>query len=74
MSLEQKENLLDYVEKFSMTLLHQVLFCPVFTNDEEMDLTIQRRCVSVFREAISWVEFSMILFFPQNTPVKLDQR
>ncbi|XP_065208795.1 rab5 GDP/GTP exchange factor [Planococcus citri] len=43
LTLEQRENLMNYVEKFSMTLLHQVLFCPIFTNDEEMDLIIQKR-------------------------------
>lgn len=43
---EQKERILDYVEKFCMTLLHQVLFCPLFTSDEEMDLAIQRRYLS----------------------------
>lgn len=42
---EQKEKLLDYVEKFSMTALHHLLFCPLFTKDEEMDLIIQKRLI-----------------------------
>lgn len=40
---DHKEKLLEYVEKLCMTLLHQVLFCPIFTKDEEMDLVIQKR-------------------------------
>lgn len=49
---EQKERILEYVEKLCMTLLHQVLFCPLFTNDEEMDLAIQKRYLRKF-EALS---------------------
>lgn len=40
---EIKERLLDYVEKYSMTLLYRILFCPPFTTDEEKDLAIQKR-------------------------------
>ncbi|CAK9822055.1 Rab5 GDP/GTP exchange factor [Anthophora retusa] len=40
---EIKEKLLDYVEKYAMTLLYRILFCPPFTNDEEKDLAIQKR-------------------------------
>ncbi|XP_012143490.1 rabaptin-5-associated exchange factor for Rab5 isoform X2 [Megachile rotundata] len=40
---EIKEKLLDYVERYAMTLLYRILFCPPFTNDEEKDLAIQKR-------------------------------
>ncbi|XP_035737523.1 rab5 GDP/GTP exchange factor-like isoform X1 [Vespa mandarinia] len=42
-SADIKERLLDYVEKYSMTLLYRILFCPPFTTDEEKDLAIQKR-------------------------------
>ncbi|KAL7305242.1 hypothetical protein TKK_0002627 [Trichogramma kaykai] len=42
-SLEVKERLLDYIEKYTMTMLYRLLFCPPFTNDEENDLEIQKR-------------------------------
>ncbi|XP_026829022.1 rab5 GDP/GTP exchange factor [Ooceraea biroi] len=38
-----KEKLLDYVERYAMTLLYRILFCPPFTTDEEKDLAIQKR-------------------------------
>lgn len=38
-----KEKLLDYVERYTMTLLYSLLFCPQTTNDEEKDLIIQNR-------------------------------
>lgn len=40
---EVKEKLLDYVERYTMTLLYRILFCPPFTTDEEKDLAIQKR-------------------------------
>lgn len=43
---EIKEKLLDYVERYAMTLLYRILFCPPFTTDEEKDLAIQKRFVS----------------------------
>lgn len=42
---EVKEKLLDYVERYTMTLLYRILFCPPFTNDEEKDLAIQKRFI-----------------------------
>jgi hypothetical protein len=42
-SQEKKEMLLDYVEKYVMTGLYRVLFCPPSTTDEEKDLSIQNR-------------------------------
>lgn len=38
-----KEKLLDYIERYTMTLLYRILFCPPFTSDEEKDLAIQKR-------------------------------
>lgn len=40
---EKKEMLLDYLEKYVMTALYRVLFCPPSTTDEEKDLSIQNR-------------------------------
>ncbi|KAK3924854.1 Rab5 GDP/GTP exchange factor [Frankliniella fusca] len=40
---ELKESVLDYCEKFTMTVLHRNLFCPPTTTDEEKDLAIQKR-------------------------------
>lgn len=40
-----KEKLLDYVERYAMTLLYRILFCPPFTSDEEKDLAIQKRFI-----------------------------
>ncbi|KAI4462193.1 rab gdp/gtp exchange factor [Holotrichia oblita] len=45
-----KDHLIDFFEKFSMTLLYGILFCPHATNDEEKDLAIQRRI-----RQLSWV-------------------
>lgn len=45
-----KDHLIDFFEKFSMTTLYGILFCPPTTNDEEKDLTIQRRI-----RQLSWV-------------------
>lgn len=45
-----KEMCLDYFEKFSMTNLYSVLFCPATTEDEDMDLAIQTRI-----RKLSWV-------------------
>nr|XP_018916827.1 PREDICTED: rab5 GDP/GTP exchange factor [Bemisia tabaci] len=42
-SSEDKEMLLDYVEKYIMTCLYRFLFCPPSTADEEKDLSIQNR-------------------------------
>ncbi|XP_039291981.1 rab5 GDP/GTP exchange factor isoform X2 [Nilaparvata lugens] len=40
---DTKEQLLDYMEKCAMTCLYRLLFCPASTNDEEKDLSIQKR-------------------------------
>ncbi|XP_046734225.1 rab5 GDP/GTP exchange factor isoform X2 [Diprion similis] len=42
-SPETKERLLDYIERYTMTLLYRILFCPPSTTDEEKDLAIQNR-------------------------------
>ncbi|OXU25499.1 hypothetical protein TSAR_000309 [Trichomalopsis sarcophagae] len=42
-STDIRERLLDYVERYTMTLLYRILFCPPYTNDEEKDLEIQKR-------------------------------
>lgn len=49
-SQRDKELLLDYFEKHSMTNLYRNLFCPPSTQDEDMDLTIQKRIRN-----LSWV-------------------
>ncbi|XP_012275350.1 rab5 GDP/GTP exchange factor [Orussus abietinus] len=41
--LETREKLLDYVERYTMTLLYRILFCPLLTSDEKKDLAIQDR-------------------------------
>ncbi|XP_046143379.1 rab5 GDP/GTP exchange factor isoform X1 [Osmia bicornis bicornis] len=51
---EIKEKLLDYVERYAMTLLYRILFCPPFTNDEEKDLAIQNRYFYRIRQ-LNWV-------------------
>ncbi|PSN33591.1 hypothetical protein C0J52_23008 [Blattella germanica] len=40
---EKKEMILDYIEKYVITCLYRVLFCPPTTTDEEKDLSIQNR-------------------------------
>ncbi|XP_063239391.1 rab5 GDP/GTP exchange factor [Bacillus rossius redtenbacheri] len=47
---ERREILLDYVEKYAMTCLHDLLFCPQSTSDEEKDLYLQERI-----RQLSWV-------------------
>ncbi|GLV41929.1 Rabaptin-5-associated exchange factor for Rab5 [Carabus blaptoides fortunei] len=47
---DTKKQLLDFFEKFTMTYLYRVLFCPPSTSDEEKDLSIQERI-----RALSWV-------------------
>jgi hypothetical protein len=47
LSQETKELLLDYVEKYVMTCLDRILFCPPSTADEEKDLSLQNRYDSV---------------------------
>uniref|UniRef100_A0A146LYF0 Rab5 GDP/GTP exchange factor n=1 Tax=Lygus hesperus TaxID=30085 RepID=A0A146LYF0_LYGHE len=42
-SAEHKEQLLDYTEKYAMTYMYQLLFCPPTTTDEDKDLNIQKR-------------------------------
>lgn len=42
-SSEVKEKLLDYVERYTMTLLYRVIFSPPYTTDEEKDLALQER-------------------------------
>lgn len=44
-SVEIKERLLDYIERYTMTLLYRILFCSAYTTDEEKDLAIQNRYV-----------------------------
>ncbi|KAL3268512.1 hypothetical protein HHI36_007623 [Cryptolaemus montrouzieri] len=47
---EVKDQLLDFFEKYVMTMLYSFLFCPPTTNDEEKDLIIQERI-----RKLSWV-------------------
>lgn len=50
MNQELKEQVLDYCEKFTMTILYRNLFCPATTTDEEKDLAIQKRI-----RQLSWI-------------------
>ncbi|PNF14981.1 hypothetical protein B7P43_G01547 [Cryptotermes secundus] len=43
LSQEKKEMLLDFVEKYVMTGLYRILFCPPSTTDEDKDLSLQNR-------------------------------
>lgn len=46
-----KEKLLDYVERYAITLLYRIFFCPPFTSDEEKELVIQKRFISYVKKA-----------------------
>lgn len=50
MSAEVKERLLDYVERYTMTMLYRILFCSPYTTDEEKDLAIQNRYKSFIKK------------------------
>ncbi|XP_078609701.1 rab5 GDP/GTP exchange factor-like [Branchiostoma floridae x Branchiostoma japonicum] len=52
---EQQAQLLDGVEKHITTRLHQLLFCPSITDDEQRDLKLQDRIRS-----LSWVTPQML--------------
>lgn len=68
--LELKEQVLDYCEKFTMTVLHRNLFCPPTTTDEEKDLAIQKRWVlpvesgeilySLWRQSLESIQLSVL--------------
>lgn len=38
---------MDFIEKYLLTRLYRVVFCPISTDDEEQDLAIQRRIRSL---------------------------
>lgn len=59
---EIKEKLLDYVERYAVTLLYRILFCPPFTSDEEKDLAIQKRyCILIFMsQTLCWSPYFII--------------
>lgn len=46
-SQENLDLLMDYVEKYLMTRLYRILFCPLTTDDEEKDLAIQTKIRSL---------------------------
>lgn len=48
---EQLEQLMDFTEKYIMTHLYKIVFCPLTTDDEEKDLEIQNRIRS-----LNWVQ------------------
>lgn len=47
MSPEIVEKLMDFIEKYVMTRLYRVVFCPPTTDDEERDLAVQTRIRSL---------------------------
>lgn len=66
MSSDVKERLLDYVERYTMTLLYRLLFCPPYTNDEEKDLDIQKRI-----RQLNWVSGKNLECKIQETSVEV---
>ncbi|XP_058806155.1 rab5 GDP/GTP exchange factor [Phymastichus coffea] len=61
-----RERLLDYVERYTMTLLYRFLFCPPYTNDEEKDLDIQKRI-----RQLNWVSGKNLECKIQETSVEV---
>lgn len=47
LNLEKAETLMDYLEKYLMTRLYRSLFCPVWSDDEETDLSVQKHIRSL---------------------------
>jgi len=56
-SEEEREEILDTVERYAMTTLHNILFCPSQT-EEEKDLAIQER----YGLVIFLISFCFFLF------------
>ncbi|XP_072103914.1 rab5 GDP/GTP exchange factor-like [Mobula birostris] len=52
---EQKDRMMDNVEKFIMTQLYKTVFCPDSSEDEQKDLAIQQRI-----RALHWVTPEML--------------
>ncbi|XP_033102183.1 rab5 GDP/GTP exchange factor-like [Anneissia japonica] len=52
---EQCDKILDHIEKFIMTQLYSLLFCPPLTDDEQKDLAIQNRI-----RRLRWVSTEML--------------
>lgn len=46
---------MDYIEKYLMTRLHPVVFCPATTDDEERDLATQTRIRS-----LHWINIHLL--------------
>ena len=43
MSQETCDKLLDYIERYLTTRLYRAVFCPMSTDDEDLDLALQHR-------------------------------
>ncbi|XP_078277942.1 rab5 GDP/GTP exchange factor-like isoform X1 [Rhinoraja longicauda] len=54
-SSEQKDRMMDNIEKFIMTQLYKTVFCPDISEDEHKDLAIQQRI-----RALHWVTPEML--------------
>ncbi|XP_059843946.1 rab5 GDP/GTP exchange factor-like isoform X2 [Hypanus sabinus] len=54
-SSEQKDRMMDNIEKFTMTQLYKTVFCPDSSEDEQKDLAIQQRI-----RALHWVTPEML--------------
>jgi hypothetical protein len=55
MSHDIQERIMDYAERYVLTRLYRVLFCPHTTGDEEKDLAIQNRIRS-----LHWITASQL--------------
>lgn len=58
--------MLDYIERYTITLLYSILFCPPYTNDEEKDLEIQKRI-----RQLNWVSSKNLECKIQETSIEV---
>lgn len=72
-SAEIKERLLDYIERYTMTLLYRILFCSAYTTDEEKDLAIQNRYVFFLNQIRKSNKNRTNFYISQNTSIELGE-